>query len=128
MGIENVGLTWLIDRSTDAGPIAIGVPVAAWILGGAIIGAGFLTTAVVAIVAVVETALAVTRGLGTPVEAGAIAEIALRMLEAACAGSLALTGPGAYSVDARLFGRREIIIPPAAATVNSLSRATSAKH
>ncbi len=26
--------------------------------------------------------------------------------------ALAFLGPGAYSVDARLFGRREIIIPP----------------
>ena len=32
----------------------------------------------------------------------------------ACANLLAvlLLGPGAFSVDARLFGRREIIIPP----------------
>jgi uncharacterized membrane protein YphA (DoxX/SURF4 family) len=27
--------------------------------------------------------------------------------------ALAILGPGAYSIDARLFGRREIIIPPA---------------
>jgi uncharacterized membrane protein YphA (DoxX/SURF4 family) len=26
--------------------------------------------------------------------------------------AIALLGPGAYSVDARVFGRREIIIPP----------------
>ncbi len=29
------------------------------------------------------------------------------------AAVIALLGPGAYSLDARLFGRREIIIPPA---------------
>ena len=29
--------------------------------------------------------------------------------------ALAILGPGAYSIDARLFGRREIIIPPARA-------------
>ena len=28
------------------------------------------------------------------------------------ATALILTGPGAYSLDSRLFGRREIIIPP----------------
>jgi uncharacterized membrane protein YphA (DoxX/SURF4 family) len=28
------------------------------------------------------------------------------------AGALALLGPGAWSLDARLFGRREIVIPP----------------
>ena len=29
--------------------------------------------------------------------------------------ALAILGPGAYSIDARLFGRREIIIPPSRA-------------
>jgi uncharacterized membrane protein YphA (DoxX/SURF4 family) len=29
------------------------------------------------------------------------------------AAAIGLLGPGAYSLDARLFGRREIIIPPA---------------
>lgn len=29
------------------------------------------------------------------------------------AAALILTGPGAFSLDSRLFGRREIIIPPA---------------
>ena len=33
------------------------------------------------------------------------------ILEAGISFSLALLGPGAYSVDARLFGREEIIIP-----------------
>jgi uncharacterized membrane protein YphA (DoxX/SURF4 family) len=35
------------------------------------------------------------------------------MLELALALALAMTGPGAYSIDARLFGRQEIVIPPA---------------
>jgi hypothetical protein len=30
--------------------------------------------------------------------------------------ALILIGPGAFSVDARLFGRREIIIPPSFGT------------
>lgn len=33
------------------------------------------------------------------------------MLVVAIAASLTLLGPGAFSIDARLFGRREIIIP-----------------
>lgn len=33
------------------------------------------------------------------------------------AAALVLTGPGAFSLDARLFGRREIIIPPSPRTL-----------
>ena len=33
--------------------------------------------------------------------------------------SIVLIGPGAYSLDARLFGRREIIIPQASGSSNS---------
>lgn len=35
------------------------------------------------------------------------------LFEAGTAGAAVLLGPGAYSLDARLFGRREIIIPQA---------------
>jgi uncharacterized membrane protein YphA (DoxX/SURF4 family) len=35
-----------------------------------------------------------------------------QILATTIAVSIALLGPGAFSVDARLFGRREIIIPP----------------
>ena len=34
------------------------------------------------------------------------------VLAAVIAAAIVFLGPGAYSVDARLFGRREIIIPP----------------
>jgi len=37
--------------------------------------------------------------------------VALEMIVLAV--SLSLLGPGAFSLDARLFGRREIVIPPA---------------
>lgn len=33
------------------------------------------------------------------------------LMEVVTAAALVLTGPGAFSLDARLFGRREIIIP-----------------
>lgn len=36
------------------------------------------------------------------------------LLAAVIAAAVVLLGPGAYSVDAHLFGRREIIIPPRA--------------
>jgi uncharacterized membrane protein YphA (DoxX/SURF4 family) len=34
------------------------------------------------------------------------------LLDVVMTAALVLTGPGAFSLDARLFGRREIIIPP----------------
>jgi uncharacterized membrane protein YphA (DoxX/SURF4 family) len=34
------------------------------------------------------------------------------LIEVGAVAALVLTGPGAFSLDARLFGRREIIIPP----------------
>jgi uncharacterized membrane protein YphA (DoxX/SURF4 family) len=34
------------------------------------------------------------------------------LLEVVMTAAVMLTGPGAFSLDARLFGRREIIIPP----------------
>jgi hypothetical protein len=34
------------------------------------------------------------------------------------AGALAFLGPGAYSLDARLFGRRVMIVPPAQSKVS----------
>jgi hypothetical protein len=38
------------------------------------------------------------------------------LLLAAASATLALVGPGAFSLDARLFGRREIVIPPGSRT------------
>jgi hypothetical protein len=40
-------------------------------------------------------------------------------LVALIAAALVLLGPGALSLDARWFGRREIIIPPAAPSAKS---------
>lgn len=52
---------------------------------------------------VVGGLLVLARGAGGPPEAA--------LIEALTTGALVLLGPGAYSGDARLFGRREVIIP-----------------
>jgi uncharacterized membrane protein YphA (DoxX/SURF4 family) len=44
---------------------------------------------------------------------GGIADLGPSVLSGAVALALALLGPGAFSVDSRLFGRRQIVIPQA---------------
>jgi predicted exporter len=59
------------------------------------------------------TAVLLAAGFMTPAVAGVATVIAVIYGEPSVAGiavALALLGPGAYSVDARLFGRREIVI------------------
>ena len=74
------------------------------VAGGALLLAGFLTPLAAVWVA---GALALSRASST--SEGFISLSALLLLSQ-CA-SLALIGPGAWSLDAKLFGRREILIP-----------------
>jgi uncharacterized membrane protein YphA (DoxX/SURF4 family) len=77
-------------------------------LAGASLHAGFLTTVFAAVIAVDVTAVTFS-GLQSSSShglAGLPSAIALLVL----AIVVALLGPGAYSVDARLFGMREIVI------------------
>jgi hypothetical protein len=77
---------------------------------GALVVAGFLTP-------IVSTLLGIGI-LGSSLSALPVA--ALNLLDAKTSEFLALTmvaaigliGPGAFSIDAHLFGRREILIPP----------------
>jgi uncharacterized membrane protein YphA (DoxX/SURF4 family) len=82
-----------------------------WLLSGACIAAGFLTPVVQLLVASIELAAVGLRwwATGSAVTLGGSGIDDLLALMMAI--SLALLGPGAYSVDARLFGRREITIP-----------------
>jgi uncharacterized membrane protein YphA (DoxX/SURF4 family) len=84
-----------------------------WIAGvlmitsGALVLIGFLTPFM--------SLLAGIGILGVPVPASALNLLNAKpsqILATTIAVSIALLGPGAFSVDARLFGRREIIIPP----------------
>jgi hypothetical protein len=91
-------------------------------LGGAIIG-GAGTAPFWAVAAYSICATAICLGLLTPIAAGAYlvlmllgslwadgAPTALQVCVLVDAAVLALLGPGAYSIDARLFGRQRIII------------------
>ena len=77
---------------------------------GACLLIGFLTPVVSISVAIVDLAIARS---WLPVVAGKLFEGKLASLEIiVMAIAIVLLGPGAYSLDARLFGRREIVIPP----------------
>lgn len=79
------------------------------VVSGSLVSAGLFTpyagTAMAAECAAVWLAL-----VPTPV---LFHTVVSSMLAIAILQAVILLGPGAYSVDARLFGRREIIIPPA---------------
>lgn len=77
---------------------------------GASLLAGLLTPFACIVVGLCAACVALS-GL----EAGApltLADGSSLLFEVVTAAALILTGPGAFSLDARLFGRREIIIPP----------------
>jgi uncharacterized membrane protein YphA (DoxX/SURF4 family) len=77
---------------------------------GACLLIGFLTPVVSIAVAILSLAMTLSKVPivpGNPPGGGlAFAELIVM------AAAIALLGPGAFSLDARLFGRREIVIPP----------------
>jgi len=95
---------------------------AAWILGGIALIAGALLlaglmTPIAAAIAAVELAPAWT-ALHPP-HAAVSQSTLLAILLMALAGAVILAGPGAFSIDARLFGLREIIVPRACSSASS---------
>jgi uncharacterized membrane protein YphA (DoxX/SURF4 family) len=95
----------------SAGRIAYGV---ALIVLGIPVALGFLSPIVHVMVAVVESA-SMAAGLALLTDG----HWQITVLQIGIALALAMIGPGAYSIDSRLFGRREIVIRP---------RLTQARH
>jgi len=84
---------------------------------GACVLIGFLTPVVSVSIAIVSLANALS-WLPPPTRNmfdGKIASFEMIVMAAA----IALLGPGAFSLDARLFGRREIVIPPSTRSAKS---------
>lgn len=78
---------------------------------GALVGLGSLTPITQIVVLVVQAAI-LSSEWWAPTSLMAYGPWQARLCVIAMALALALTGPGAYSLDARLFGRREITFPP----------------
>jgi len=96
---------------SDAGDRSFGVFLTCLTLAGcgACLLVGFLTPVVSISVAIVSLGNAFSL---LPMVAGNLFDGKLASLEMiVMAAAIALLGPGAFSLDARLFGRREIVIP-----------------
>jgi uncharacterized membrane protein YphA (DoxX/SURF4 family) len=91
-------------------PVATGIGLLAIALG-ALLVVGFLTPFAAALIVIGSAALA--QPWWPVLSAGPDPDRLLVLLVAAVAIAVVPLGPGAFSLDARLFGRREIVIPAA---------------
>lgn len=84
---------------------------------GACLLIGFLTPVVSIAIAIGSLAIALS---WLPIVAGTLSDGTLASFEMiVMAAAIALLGPGAFSLDALLFGRHEIVIPPASRSPKS---------
>ena len=79
------------------------------ILGGCALVTGTLTPGA----GILAAALSLVRGLAPRAASAPLESSAALGLLFVMGVTVALLGPGAFSVDARLFGRREIVVPRA---------------
>jgi hypothetical protein len=99
-----------IDEKVISTPI---LRVVLLVLGGfALIGS--LTPVIQATVALAELAAVMFHLWAPEISASSSVSVGCALTAAAVATSLVMLGPGGYSIDAYLFGRREISIPPVA--------------
>jgi uncharacterized membrane protein YphA (DoxX/SURF4 family) len=80
------------------------------VVAGVFLVAGFLTPGAGAVAGL--GTIVITSSTGPPGAASSVIDFLPALFVLADAVALVLLGPGALSMDARLFGRREIIIPP----------------
>ena len=92
----------------SSGPVSWAIGLLEIVVGVALLF-GVLTPIAGVVAALVNllTAIPLPLSYGANTHAGTFAAIDVLVMSTA----IVLLGPGAYSVDARLFGRREIIIP-----------------
>lgn len=100
--------------ATNAHDVVIGCYGVMTLVGGVLIAAGLLTRVVQLVVALVELAAVGVQPWVSGYEGLVFGTWHTALLATGVAVGLTLLGPGAYSVDASLFGRREIVIPPRA--------------
>jgi len=93
-------------HGSDVGLVTVALAVAA-VGGGAAVLLGFLTPGA----SVLAGAATLLLALGAPSSSVLAIDAVTSACVAADATALALLGPGAHSLDARLFGRREVVIP-----------------
>ena len=80
------------------------------VVAGVFLVAGFLTPGAGAVAGL--GTIVIASSTGPPGAASSVIDFLPALFVLADAVALVLLGPGALSMDARLFGRREIIIPP----------------
>lgn len=98
-------LPFLIEQ--DNLSVAVWISATLVIISGTLLLIGYLTPSAGSVAALSSIALWYLSASA----ASLFASLAVVVFEVAIAIALACLGPGSFSVDARLFGRREIIIP-----------------